>query len=56
MRRYSDTLREKGYAPLLMRVGVNTGGGGLSFSAAQMLQSQDGVREGHGQVTFTLAG
>jgi class 3 adenylate cyclase/predicted ATPase len=25
MRRYSDTLREKGYAPLLMRVGVNTG-------------------------------
>jgi len=25
MRRYSDTLREKGQAPLLMRVGVNTG-------------------------------
>jgi class 3 adenylate cyclase/predicted ATPase len=25
MRRYSDTLREKGYTPLLMRVGVNTG-------------------------------
>ena len=25
MRRYADALREKGYAPLLMRVGVNTG-------------------------------
>src|SRR2546422_6746620 len=25
MRRYSDQLREKGHAPLLMRVGVNTG-------------------------------
>src|SRR4029434_1104140 len=25
MRRYADTLREKGYPPLLMRVGVNTG-------------------------------
>jgi predicted ATPase/class 3 adenylate cyclase len=25
MRRYSDTLRERGRAPLLMRVGVNTG-------------------------------
>src|SRR5229473_3055884 len=25
MRRYSDTLREQGQAPLLMRVGVNTG-------------------------------
>jgi class 3 adenylate cyclase/predicted ATPase len=25
MRRYSDTLREQGYAPLLLRVGVNTG-------------------------------
>jgi class 3 adenylate cyclase/predicted ATPase len=25
MRRYGDTLREKGYPPLLMRVGVNTG-------------------------------
>ncbi len=25
MRRYSDSLREKGHAPLLMRVGVNTG-------------------------------
>ena len=25
MRRYGDTLRTKGYPPLLMRVGVNTG-------------------------------
>jgi class 3 adenylate cyclase/predicted ATPase len=25
MRRYADTLREKGYPPLFMRVGVNTG-------------------------------
>jgi class 3 adenylate cyclase len=25
MRRYSDSLREKGHAPLLMRIGVNTG-------------------------------
>jgi class 3 adenylate cyclase/predicted ATPase len=25
MQRYSDTLRQKGYPPLLMRVGVNTG-------------------------------
>src|SRR5262245_57534806 len=25
MRRYGDTLRQKGYPPLLMRVGVNTG-------------------------------
>ena len=25
MRRYSDTLRQKGYPPLMMRVGVNTG-------------------------------
>ncbi len=25
MRRYGDTLRPKGYPPLLMRVGVNTG-------------------------------
>ena len=25
MRRYADTLRAKGYPPLLMRVGVNTG-------------------------------
>ncbi|HEV8716275.1 MAG TPA: adenylate/guanylate cyclase domain-containing protein, partial [Candidatus Binatia bacterium] len=25
MRRYADTLRQKGYPPLLMRVGVNTG-------------------------------
>src|SRR3989441_9188566 len=25
MRRYADTLREKGYPPLMMRVGVNTG-------------------------------
>jgi class 3 adenylate cyclase len=25
MRRYADSLREQGYAPLLMRVGVNTG-------------------------------
>jgi class 3 adenylate cyclase/tetratricopeptide (TPR) repeat protein len=25
MRRYADTLREKGYPPLLMRVGLNTG-------------------------------
>jgi class 3 adenylate cyclase/predicted ATPase len=25
MRRYADSLREKGYSPLLMRVGVNTG-------------------------------
>src|SRR3989442_2931284 len=25
MRRYADTLREQGYPPLLMRVGVNTG-------------------------------
>ena len=25
MRRYADTLRAKGYAPLLMRVGINTG-------------------------------
>jgi class 3 adenylate cyclase len=25
MRRYADTLREQGHAPLLMRVGVNTG-------------------------------
>ena len=25
MRRYADTLRTKGYPPLLMRVGVNTG-------------------------------
>jgi class 3 adenylate cyclase/predicted ATPase len=25
MRRYADTLREKGYPPLLLRVGVNTG-------------------------------
>ncbi|MBI3756403.1 MAG: AAA family ATPase [Deltaproteobacteria bacterium] len=25
MRRYSDTLRAKGYPPLLMRVGINTG-------------------------------
>jgi class 3 adenylate cyclase len=25
MRRYADTLRAKGYPPLLMRVGINTG-------------------------------
>ncbi|MBI3757393.1 MAG: AAA family ATPase [Deltaproteobacteria bacterium] len=25
MRRYADTLRQKGYSPLLMRVGLNTG-------------------------------
>src|SRR5882757_3432577 len=25
MRRYADTLRQKGYPPLLMRVGINTG-------------------------------
>src|SRR4029453_6292827 len=25
MRRYADTLRHKGYPPLLMRVGINTG-------------------------------
>src|SRR5258705_13067671 len=25
MRRYADTLRAKGYLPLLMRVGINTG-------------------------------
>ena len=25
MRRYADTLRQKGYPPLLMRVGLNTG-------------------------------
>jgi len=25
MRRYGDTLRQKGYPPLLMRVGLNTG-------------------------------
>ena len=25
MRRYGDTLRAKGYPPLLMRVGINTG-------------------------------
>ena len=25
MRQYADTLRTKGYPPLLMRVGVNTG-------------------------------
>jgi class 3 adenylate cyclase len=25
MRRYADTLRTKGYSPLLMRVGINTG-------------------------------
>ena len=28
MRRYGDTVRLKGYPPLLMRVGINTGSGG----------------------------
>src|SRR5262249_4871487 len=46
MRRYSDTLREQGHPPLLMRVGVNTGGVVVRSIRKEDLQT-DYVPVGH---------